>query len=76
MNSVDFRPDAATISAQCALVLNALVDGPKTTAQLHGIGVLSPAARVLSLRRAGLRVKTLRSGRQAEYLLERGDVQP
>lgn len=76
MNGTDFKPSAEAISAQSAGVLAALLEGPQTTAALHALGVLAPAARVLNLRRAGHLIETQKIGRQGLYVLKRGEVQP
>lgn len=73
MNGADFKPSVEAISAQCTTVLAELVKGPQTTAALHALGVLAPAARILNLRRAGHRISTLRSGRQAQYVMAPAD---
>lgn len=66
----DFKPSAEAASAQAAAVLEALRGGPRTTTELREmVGCLSPASRVLDLRKAGYRVLTLRRGRQALYSL-------
>lgn len=72
MSGADFQPSAEAVSAQCAVVLVELGKGPRTTTELHMIGVLAPAARILDLRRAGHEVATVRSGRQACYVLAPG----
>ena len=71
MSGVDFNPSAEGRSVQCAAVLRALKKRPQTTTQLRIILGLSssPAARVLSLRKAGHRIVTKRKGVQALYLL-------
>lgn len=65
----DFEPTEANRSAQASVVLAALRTGPQRSADLHGLGVLAPAARVLELRRQGLRITTLRVGRVGIYTL-------
>lgn len=70
MNGADFKPSAETLTQQCLAVLVALRGGPKTTTELRVLcGALSPAARVLDLRRSGHSVVTLRKNRQALYSL-------
>lgn len=75
MNAHEFNPSAEAKSAQCMAVLAALCEGPKTTAQLRAIlgPSSSPAARVLSLRKAGHRIATQRNGAQALYVLQPSD---
>lgn len=68
----EFKPSAEARSAQCALVLAELMKGARTTSQLHAIHVLAPAARVMELRRAGVRIDTLRRDGQGCYVLREG----
>lgn len=69
----EFRPDDSIISEQAAAVLAALSEAPRTTSELRGIcSCMSPASRVLDLRKAGYAISTCRAGRQAHYVLERG----
>jgi predicted DNA-binding ArsR family transcriptional regulator len=47
-------------SKQCAALLEALRRGALTSIEIReGIGALSPAARVMQLRRAGYNIETL-----------------
>ena len=71
MRGVDFNPSAEGKSVQCAAVLRALKKRPQTTTELRIILGLSssPAARVLSLRKAGHRIVTQRKGAEALYVL-------
>jgi Helix-turn-helix domain len=72
----EFKPSAESISLQSAAVLVALQGGAKTTTELRLLsGALSPAARVLDLRKAGHVITTLRRNRQALYVLrDEGDA--
>jgi hypothetical protein len=66
----DFRPSGADVSEQALAVLALLKESPRTTTELRLLtGTMSPAARVLDLRRAGHRIATCRAGRQACYVL-------
>lgn len=64
-----FEPSEEAKTLQCRLVLAELSKGPKTTLDLRAVGVMSPAARVMSLKRAGIGIVTLRQGRQGLYVL-------
>ena len=49
-----FEPSEATKASQCTALLAALQSGPITTLDARDkLGILSPAARVLDLRRTG-----------------------
>lgn len=74
MNGADFKPSEEALTVQARAVLEALREGPKTTAQLRGVlgSASCPAARVMALRRAGHGIATQRSGRQALYVLAGG----
>jgi len=68
----DFKPNDAALNVQCSAVLAALQSGARTTTELRCLtGAMSPAARVLDLRKAGHRIVTERAGRQACYVLGR-----
>lgn len=75
MSGADFSPGAEATTAQCRAVLAALSERPQTTAELRAIlgASSSPAARVLDARKAGHHIVTQREGRQALYVLLRGD---
>ncbi len=47
-------PNNTSVSNQRAIILNALLNGPKTTIELrHQYGIMQPAPRVLELKRQG-----------------------
>jgi hypothetical protein len=81
MNSLnsfaEFRPTESDSASQRARLLAALHHGPVTTSQARALlgTPASPAARVLELRKAGLKVQTLRTrcgfSFEACYVLER-----
>ena len=64
-----FEPTADDKASQRAVVLSALRQGPKSTIDLRALQVMSPAARVMDLRRQGRHIVTLRNGRCAVYAL-------
>ena len=72
--AADFRPGDAHRATQCMAVLGALRTGPKGTAELHGLKILSPAARIMDLRRQGFDIVTHRRGRAGLYVLR--EVKP
>lgn len=67
--SEHFEPTDKTKARQCAVVLTALRQSPQSTLDLRSLLVMSPAARVMDLRRQGLHIDTLRNGRCAVYAL-------
>lgn len=67
--STHFDPTGDHKANQRRVVLSALRQGPQSTIDLRALSVMSPAARVLDLRRQGLTIDTLRSGRCAVYAL-------
>ena len=71
MNSTSsfFEPTATDKASQSAVVLSALQQGPQSTIDLRALHVMSPAARVMDLRRQGREIVTLRNGRCAVYAL-------
>jgi hypothetical protein len=72
---IDLEPSESTKEKQGRIVLNALRQGPKSTLDLRALHVMNCAARVLELRRVGVRIETLRKGRCAVYILHER-VQP
>lgn len=73
MSGPTFEPSDEVKTAQCVTVMAALREGPKTTSELHALGVLAPAARVMELRRSGAQIETVRRVRQGCYVLREGD---
>lgn len=78
-----FNPPSESKAQQCALVLALLRTGPQTTLDLRAAGVMSPAARIYSARKAGHPIETLKTrqlddqGRShpvAKYVLLPGGV--
>lgn len=67
--SAHFQPTDDDKAHQRRLVLGELRQGPRSTHDLRALAVMSPAARVLDLRRQGLMIDTLRVGRCAVYSL-------
>lgn len=67
--SAFFEPTDDDKASQRGLVLSELRQGPRSTHDLRALAVMSPAARVLDLRRQGLMIETLRVGRCAVYAL-------
>lgn len=74
----DFQPTTTSAATQCVRVLDRLEQGPASTADLRTLLGLSssPAARVLTLRRAGHSIATVRTvvggAVVAFYVLEGG----
>ena len=56
-----FNPAPESKAKQCALVLSLLKKGPQTTLDLRSASVMSPAARVMDLRKGGAPIETVRS---------------
>lgn len=56
----DFTPSQEAKARQRATILAALCEAPLSTIQARALGVLSPAARVMELRRAGWVILTHR----------------
>lgn len=69
MTDLDFTPTPEAAAGQRQLVLSELMQGPRTTLQLRALGIASPAARVLELRRGGWTITASRAGRFARYSL-------
>lgn len=67
--SEHFEPTEDAKTSQCRVVLMALREGPMSTLDLRALNVMSPAARVMDLRRRGLIIDTMRMGRCAVYAL-------
>lgn len=67
--SSHFEPTDDHKANQRRLVLSALRQGPQSTIDLRALHIMSPAARVMDLRRQGLNIDTLRKGRCAVYAL-------
>lgn len=67
--STHFDPTGDHKANQRRVVLSALRQGPHSTIDLRALHVMSPAARVMDLRRQGHSIDTLRNGRCAVYLL-------
>jgi len=58
----DFTPSMGVKAKQCAALLAALRQAPITTiAARDALGIASPAARVLDLRRQGFSISTVRT---------------
>lgn len=72
--SQHFEPTDDAKSSQCRVVLTALREGPMSTIDLRALHVMSPAARVMDLRRRGLSIDTMRKGRCAVYALHEGEA--
>lgn len=53
------RRKACGDSTQCALTLQALLQRPHTSDELHAIGIYEPRSRVAELRKAGYIIKTV-----------------
>ena len=64
-----FDPDRHDRAGQQRVVLSALRQRPQSTIDLRALHIMSPAARVMDLRRQGLNIDTLRNGRCAVYAL-------
>lgn len=62
--STDFTPGPSICSAQCSALLAALKHHPVSTIEARdSLGISSPAARVLELRKAGYLIETSRTTR-------------
>ncbi len=58
------NPNNTSVSNQQTIILNALLDGPKTTIELrHQYGIMQPAPRVLELKKQGYQIISLRVSR-------------
>jgi Helix-turn-helix domain len=67
--SMHFEPADDDKANQSIVVLSALRQRPQSTIDLRALHVMSPAARVMDLRRKGLQIETKRTGRCAVYAL-------
>lgn len=62
--TTDFTPGPSICSAQCSALLAALKHHPVSTIEARdSLGISSPAARVLELRKAGWPIETSRATR-------------
>lgn len=62
--TIDFTPGPSVCSAQCLALLAALKQSPISTLEARdSLGIASPAARVLELRKAGHLIETSRATR-------------
>ena len=53
-----FEPDNTAKAKQRTLILARLKEGPVSTLEARALGAMSPAARVLELRKAGWQIAT------------------